>query len=59
MRFLMVFLKKVVGSGSHGSGPGVGVQAPVLASVSASSFPKIPQWALTHLRVMTGGGSYD
>ena len=50
--FLISFLKKVVGRGSHGSGPGELRRAPFLASWSAFSFPWMPQWALTHLRVI-------
>ena len=53
MRFLIVILKKVVGRGSQGSGPEVMVQAPNLACSSAISFPEIPQWAFTHLRVIS------
>ena len=49
---LISFLKKVVGRGSHGSGPGELRRAPFLASWSALSFPWMPQWALTHLRVI-------
>ena len=41
--FLISFLKKVVGRGSHGSGPGELRRTPVLASWSALSFPWIPQ----------------
>ena len=50
--FLIAFLKKVVGRGSQGSGPGVLWRAPFLASWSALSFPWMPQWAFTHLSVI-------
>ena len=50
--FLISFLKKVMGRGSHGSGPGELRRAPFLASWSALSFPWMPQWALTNLRVI-------
>ena len=52
MRFLILFLKYVVGRGSQGSGPGAACSAPSLACSSAFSFPGMPQWALTHLRVI-------
>ena len=50
--FLISFLKKVVGRGRKGSGPGELRRAPFLASWSALSLPWMPQWALTHLRVI-------
>ena len=43
INFLISFLKKVVGRGSHGSGPGELRRAPFLASRSALSLPCMPQ----------------
>ena len=43
INFLISSLKKVVGRGSQGSGPGEFRRAPVLACWSALSFPWMPQ----------------